>query len=100
MLKGMKYHNLEQAVQADHTIAYGIREAAQALSLPQQTVLQMAVAGTIPHIRIGRIFLFPRRELINWLTSETTFKNTHNTHSRTQAICGCDPAAGACACQT
>jgi predicted DNA-binding transcriptional regulator AlpA len=65
---GLPPQGLEEAYQADLMTA---AELAQLCPLGQATILREAVAGRIPHRRIGRVIRFVPAEAAAWLKSWT-----------------------------
>jgi len=47
------------------------REAAQRLSLGKSTVYELANAGHIPHVRVGRSIRFPVKAIDEWVIRNT-----------------------------
>jgi excisionase family DNA binding protein len=45
-------------------------DVAERLGLSRQRVTQLIVAGMIPHIRRGRLYLVPRRAYERWMETE------------------------------
>jgi excisionase family DNA binding protein len=45
----------------------GVREAARALAIGQQTLLRLARAGDVPCVRIGRSVRFRPSDLRTWI---------------------------------
>lgn len=52
------------------TLALRPREAAKALGLCERTLWTMTQDGQVPHLRCGRLILYPVDSLRVWLTTE------------------------------
>lgn len=66
---------MEQCTCASHPaagdaapLAVRAKDAARLLGIGERQVWSLTSAGKIPHVRIGRIVLFPIRDLQEWLS--------------------------------
>ena len=48
-----------------------LREAAQALSISERTLWSLCQRNEIPHVKTGRVVLFPIASLKQWLEEKT-----------------------------
>ena len=48
------------------------REAAQALGISERTLWSLCQRDEIPHVKTGRVVLFPIESLKRWLMEKTT----------------------------
>lgn len=48
------------------------REAARALSMSEKTLWTLTQEGDIPHVKIGRMVLYPVRALEEWLLAKAS----------------------------
>ncbi len=54
------------------------REAAKALGVSERTLWQWAAEGIIPHVRIGKVRLFPADVIRRWLSEQAQTVNGEN----------------------
>jgi len=52
-------------------LAYRSAQAAVVLGVSLRTLQALTAAGDVPHCRIGRSVLYPRAELVAWLSAKT-----------------------------
>ena len=65
---------MQNSLGEDHVppLALRPREAAAALGISERTLWGLKAQGRIPFVQVGRVTLYPVRELEAWLTARAT----------------------------
>ncbi len=60
-------------------LAMRVREAAKAVGVSERTLWTWADQGIVPHVRQGKIILFPVKALESWLEQRAQCKQAENS---------------------
>lgn len=59
-------------------VSVRLADAEIATGIGQRTLWELARRGQIPHVRVGRILLFPLKELTEWLSAKCAAQKQGN----------------------